>query len=197
MYPFPCLETICIENGKIRNLPWHQVRMKATRRMLFQSEEPIELSEIIHPESYLEKTKCRVVYADKVQSIDYQSYQIRPVTSLRLIEACGLSYFYKSTDRSSLNKLFDQRGDADDILIIRNGLLTDTSIANIALWNGKNWHTPKTPLLEGTQRASLLERGILQPKDISVNDLSHYRDLALFNAMIPLGDLIVHVENIR
>ena len=39
----------------------------------------------------------------------------------------------------------------DEILITRNGLLTDTSIANIALFNGKEWHTPKHPLLKGVQ----------------------------------------------
>lgn len=33
----------------------------------------------------------------------------------------------------------------DEILITRMAMLIDTSIANIALFNGKEWHTPQTP----------------------------------------------------
>ncbi len=50
----------------------------------------------------------------------------------------------------------------DDILIIRDGLLTDTSICNVALWNGTSWITPARPLFSGTMRAYLLDKGLVQ-----------------------------------
>ena len=44
-----------------------------------------------------------------------------------------IDYTYKSAHREELNALYAQKGMADDILIVRNGYLTDTSISNIAL----------------------------------------------------------------
>ena len=63
-------------------------------------------------------------------------------------------------------------------------LVTDTSIANIALYNDGLWFTPKKPLLEGTTRARLLNAGKIIEKDIAVEDLNNYSRVALMNAMI-------------
>ena len=48
----------------------------------------------------------------------------------------------ESSNRKNLEKLFLKKDDADDIIIVKNNFITDTSIANIALYNGGNWHTP-------------------------------------------------------
>lgn len=69
-------------------------------------------------------------------------------------------------------------------LIVRRGLLTDTSIANIALFDGKDWFTPKLPLLRGTCRTALIDNGIIKEKDIRPEELSSYSFVRLFNAMI-------------
>ena len=95
----------------------------------------------------------------------------------------------KSTDREALNRLFACRGERDDILIVRRGLLTDTSIANIALFDGKDWFTPKLPLLRGTCRTALIDNGIIKEKDIRPEELSSYSFVRLFNAMIKWGAL--------
>lgn len=70
-----------------------------------------------------------------------------------------IDYRYKSTDRKELEALYALRGNQDDVLIVRNNLLTDTSIANVALEKEGVWYTPRTPLLKGTKRALLLEQG--------------------------------------
>ena len=85
--------------------------------------------------------------------------------------------------------MFAQRGSCDDILIVRRHLLTDTSIANIALFDGKHWHTPQSPLLKGTKRAELLDKGILSERKIHVEDIPSYSTVRLFNAMIDWGEL--------
>jgi 4-amino-4-deoxychorismate lyase len=72
----------------------------------------------------------------------------------------------------------------DDIIIERGGLLTDTTIANIAFFDGKEWITPKKPLLEGSLRAKLLDNKILVKKDIKIDSLKHFSHYALMNAMI-------------
>ena len=78
---------------------------------------------------------------------------------------------------------------------MRHGLLTDTSIANIALWNGCEWHTPAQPLLAGTQRRYLLDTGQIKETDIPVASLGNYRHIRLFNALIPFGEVELPVAD--
>ena len=86
------------------------------------------------------------------------------------------------------------RDGSDEVIIVRNGLLTDTSYTNIALFDGCEWLTPKLPLLAGTQRASLIDRQRLREADIRADDLWSFDYIALFNAMMNLGEMILPVR---
>ena len=163
----PFIETIRIEDGRIHNLPYHNRRMDDTRRS------------VLHQTGTLDA-----------------AYHIRPVSSLRLVADDEAAYRYKSTDRSVLDRLFACRETEDDVLIVRKGLLTDTSICNIALWNGKQWITPSVPLLAGTKRASLLDQGGIVAGDIRPEDLPGYSRIRLFNAMIEFGEIDLPVDKI-
>mgnify|MGYP000005167121 FL=1 len=192
----PFIETIRIENGQIHNLPYHNRRMNETRRDVLHQTGFLDLSDCIQPGDYRERTKCRVEYDKDILKVEYASYHIRPVSSLRLVADDEADYRYKSTDRSVLNRLFDLRETEDDVLIVRRGWLTDTSICNIALWNGKQWITPSVPLLAGTKRASLLDRGEMVAGDIRPEDLPGYSRIRLFNAMIEFGEIDLSVDKI-
>lgn len=52
---------------------------------------------------------------------------------------------------------------------------------------------PAKPLLEGTQRDFLINKGIVIPKDIIVEEVFCYKKIALFNALIPFGELIIPI----
>lgn len=130
-----------------------------------------------------------MTYGRDVESVEFFPYQIRPVHSLQLVRGGQIEYRRKRADRSELNALFACRGEADDVLIVRGGLLTDTSIANIALGDGTGWYTPASPLLEGTQRACLLDAGMIRPLDIHADDLFRFQKIRLFNAMIDFGEI--------
>ena len=121
-------------------------------------------------------------------------YQMRMVASLRLVTSDKIDYSYKRTNREELNELFGRRGDADDILIVKDGYLTDTSIANIALYDGNSWYTPAHPLLRGTKRAELLDNQLIVEKDISWLQLDDYTHIMLFNAMIDWERIIIPVD---
>ena len=190
------IETIRIENGKPLNLGFHNYRFNRTRRDIFECNLPVNLADYIQPEPYTERTKCRIEYQEEVEKVEYLPYTVRPVESLRMVTSDGLDYTYKSSNRQKLDELFKQKGEADDILIIRDGLLTDTSIANIAFWNGQQWETPEVPLLEGTMRASLLGKGLIVPAVIRPQDLSRYTLVRLFNAMIGFGEIEFEVSKI-
>ena len=196
MYLF--IETICIEDGKISNLPRHQQRVDATRRRFFGQLPQMNLEEHIRNTGCGNgRIRCRVTYGTDIENIEYFPYHIRNVETLKTVECDSIEYSYKYADRSSLDALFAGRGVADDILIVRNGLLTDTSIANIALWDGRQWHTPASPLLKGTRRAELLDNGILTEHDIPVKKIWTYRKIRLFNAMLHFGEIELPCTDIQ
>ena len=89
------------------------------------------------------------------------------------------------------------RDGADDVLMVREGRLTDTSIANVALFDGRQWHTPVRPLLGGVKRRFLLESGTIVERDIRVEDLRRYSRIRLFNALIDWGEMELPVSAVR
>lgn len=192
------VETICVEHGRVYNLSYHNERMNRTRRVFWgENVEVLQLEDYIHPQQYEKRTRCRVVYGKSIVKVEYFMYHIREVNSLKLVHCDEAIYSYKSTDRSLLNALYEKREDNDDVLIVRNGLLTDTSIANIALFDGVNWYTPVHPLLKGTRRQSLLDERILFERDINISEIGNYQKIALFNAMIPFRTIELDIEAIN
>lgn len=141
--------------------------------------------------------KCRVLYGREIEEITYAPYQMREVSSLRLIAADAVDYTYKSTNRDELNALYARRGVADDVLIVKNGYLTDTSIANVALYDEKMkmWCTPSRPLLRGTRRAELMDKKIIVERDIPQVHLGEYSKIMLFNAMIDWGRIVLPIDS--
>lgn len=194
------VETIKIANGKPSNLPYHQTRMERTIRHFFPNlalNAMPHLQDLITPNDNMELVKARVVYgADGVELIEYAPYSMRPIHSLQVVYDDTISYSYKSCDRSQLNALAAKKGDCDEIIIVKNNLLTDTSFTNIAIFDGNYWLTPRQPLLLGTRRASLLDQGLIKEADITVDDLKRAERIRLFNAMIDFGEREVETKNI-
>lgn len=190
------IETIRIENGVVCNLAYHNRRMNETRTALFGQSQPLDLSDYITLLQNNGRIKCRVVFREKIEEVTYAPYTVRSIKSLQLVNSDTIDYHLKSTNRDMLNTLFSQRCGHDDVLIVKKGLLTDTSFTNIALFDGEKWFTPSTPLLKGTQRAYLLNQGLVYIRQIGVEDLYSYRQVVLFNAMIPFGELILNTEKI-
>jgi 4-amino-4-deoxychorismate lyase len=191
------LETIRIENGQVCNLPYHQYRMDKTRRECLGMEERLDLRSLITDIDIEGRAKCRIVYGEKVEEVTYSPYKMRPVSSLRLVKNENIEYEYKRLDRSGINNIFEQRGECDDVLICKNDLITDTSIGNVAFYDGLSWYTPAKPLLYGTQRQYLIDNNMIIPKDISMNSIGEYKEVMIFNAMIPFGELRLGVGCIK
>jgi 4-amino-4-deoxychorismate lyase len=161
--------------------------MNQSRRALFGCSDVINLSTLLLiPHASAEGIfKCRVTYSEKVEKIEYEAYHARIIKTLKIVEDDSISYMHKYTDRNSLNELFAIRGTYDDILIIKHGLITDTSYSNILFYDGLHWITPDTPLLPGTQRSFLLKNQKVVEKHIKVEDLRFFEKARLINAMLP------------
>jgi len=179
------LETIKSENGKLINLKWHNSRFNRSREIYFGVNEVVDLAEIIEiPEQA--KTglfRCRVTYSTHIEKVEFLPHQYRKIEWLKLVEDNSIDYRFKYADRTFLQKLFEKRGDCDDILIIKNGFITDSFTANTVFFDGENWWTPNTPLLPGTQRARLLYEGEISECRITPEDLPKYKAVSLINAM--------------
>ena len=185
------IETIKLENGKFFRASFHRQRVESTFAAFFpgvQAFDPLEvLSEKDYPKTGL--YKCRIEYGETPEIIEFVPYQSREIKSLKLVDAPVESTLFKSADRTRFNEAFAKRDECDDVLMVRDGFLTDTSYANVALWNGKEWLTPACPALFGTQRASLLAEGKITEADISVHDLPCFSRLRIFNAMVEFGEI--------
>lgn len=182
------LETICIADGAVQNIELHNARFNRTRSELFGENHVINLANYIRPTEMYVRIKCRVIYNKDIVEIKYEEYIRRDIRTLKLIDANDIDYSYKYHDRSCFDKLLELKSECDDILIVKNGLITDTSFSNVALKKGEEWHTPAKPLLAGVQRQKLINQGKIIPKDIAPSDLPNYSHIRLINAMIDMED---------
>jgi 4-amino-4-deoxychorismate lyase len=123
------------------------------------------------------------VYDEYAINVEYLPYTPRTIMSLRLVEESTIVYSDKTTERDALDAVFSLRGTADDVIIVQHGLLTDTTIANVACYIGGQWLTPKRPLLEGTARARLLTEGKLVEADITPDAALGAERIAVMNAL--------------
>lgn len=192
------VESIKLKDGVFYRLKLHQERVNKAFAACYPTEEPISifenLNQLIIPQEGI--YKCRMVYDEDVQLLELVPYERREIRTLKLVETNLESLAYKLEDRTGFNAAFAQRGFCDDVLLVKNGLLTDTSYCNIALYDGQNWFTPLTPLLYGVNRAELLAQEILIEKDINVEELKNYQKITLFNAMIEFGEMVLDIDKI-
>jgi 4-amino-4-deoxychorismate lyase len=191
-------ETIKISNGIPENISFHNARCNKARKELFGCADPIDLGAVIAvPEGHRSgRHKCKVIYSSEIHEIIFEKYPGRSIKSLKIVSRDDIEYSHKYCDRERLNTLLLLRGHCDDILIIKNSLVTDTSISNIVFYDGVRWITPRSFLLRGTRREYLISRGMITESDIGESDIGHFEKACLINAMMDLGETIVEIQNI-
>lgn len=194
------IETICFEGGLFHRLNFHNERLNRSRGDLFGSQDKLRIEEFLRiPEGLVrKKVKCRVLYSQKIERIEYEEYKIREVQSLKMVEGDHIDYAYKYADRSTLNDLLRLKGTADEILVVKNGFLTDTSYSNIVFHKDGQWFTPLNSLLRGTRREYYLSIVKIQTALIRPQDLNEFSEARLINVMISLEESgIIPIENIK
>lgn len=185
------LETIRAIDGAVQHLEYHQRRLERTLGSYNATVH--NLSQLLKPPKN-GLYRCRVLYDEDSIEIEYIVYMKRNIKSLKIIYNDEIEYSKKYANRETLNELFALRETYDDILIVKGGLITETSIANIAFYDGRQWFTPKRVLLKGTTRERYLKNKKLIEKDIFVDDLKDFKQVALMNAMLDFD--IMAKENI-
>jgi 4-amino-4-deoxychorismate lyase len=180
------IESIRLFNGVFNNLVFHQARMDAAIRDLFHQENAINLhnhlNTLLYPKEGL--YKCRIVYDTTVRKTEFVLYAPKAVGSLKIVESNTIDYAYKYEARTSIDEVYALRDNCEDIIIVKNGLVTDSSYSNLIFFNGKHWVTPARPLLRGTMRQSLLDAGMIKESPVALNEIPTFQRCRLINAMV-------------
>lgn len=189
MYRF--IETIKLCHGKFYRIELHQKRLETVFAHFFPENNPFQIEELLckfdFPTTGL--FKCRILYSEIALNVTFEPYHLRSIQSLKLIVVESSLQNFKSENRAVIQSAFEKRENADDILMVVDGNITDTSYANVALLKANRWYTPEKPYLEGTQRSALLHEAQIHAMEIKAHDLHQFEKIRIFNALIEFGEL--------
>jgi 4-amino-4-deoxychorismate lyase len=186
------LETIKLFNGGYFNLSYHEERIKWAYRELYHSKPNFNLEEILPidpPKKGL--FRVRLLYpGDPIPSVEIIPYTFPKLDTLLLLEDTGIRYNHKYLDREAFADLKGMAIEAgcSDFLLINDGYITDTSIANVVFENKYGFFVSDKFLLPGTKREFLIAKKAVQEIPIRPEDLYKYKKLYLINALIDIED---------
>ncbi|MDD2697886.1 MAG: aminotransferase class IV [Arcobacteraceae bacterium] len=171
-------ETIKCDDFEVFHLLYHKKRIANTIGFNFN------LEEYIYPPNE-RLLKCKLIYdTNNILEVQYIPYSKKEINSFKIIYDDDIVYEKKAINRKIINNLYTHKESCDEIIIVKNGFITDTSIANIAIYYKDKWLTPKIPLLYGTTRMRYLENEILFEENITVDMMKSSTKIGLLNAMI-------------
>ena len=197
-----------VRGGELQAGDLHQERMLRTLTNFgAETSQPILQSLLsatpwLEVESYLTKqallppTTYRLTLEydlTKIRAIRLIPYQRRSISKLRLVQLPeDFDYSYKYADRCFFDRVKATFPDDEEPLFVRqDGTITDTSFTNVLMETEDGYFTPARPLLRGTQRESLLRRGLIAEHDhLTLTHLTHARSLLLINALLPLEEAL-------
>jgi len=191
-------ETIKIKDGVFYNLDLHSERMNNARKKLFNANNKIDLSKVLNLSDNYKKGlyKFRVEYNKNIIKTEAIPYVYRKIETLQLVFDDEIDYAYKYSNRAVFDEL-RKTTLADDVLIIKKGLITDTSFTNVVLYDGNQWVTPLDPLLKGTKREELIRKRTISEKKIIFTEIDKFNKIRLINSMLNFDDQIdVEIKNI-
>ncbi|MDH5717560.1 MAG: aminotransferase class IV [Spirochaetia bacterium] len=217
---YPLLETIQIKNGKIQNLFYHNKRLNHSRKDLFGLKNKVDLKEKlqinndknknlilqvktfnsnesfenIEIEKQSEVYKLRLIYSKELLKAEVLPYEKKSIRSLKIIECDNIDYSYKYENRDIINQLLLKKENCDDICIVKNGFITDSSYANLVFFDGQHYITPKMPLLNGTKREKYLAENKILESEIKPEDLEKFKQVYCINAMVDLFEMPVEIN---
>lgn len=102
------------------------------------------------------------------------------------IDSTDPSMFHKTTNRRAYTMRTGRHPDADDVVLVNEaGLVTETSIANVAVKVGDVWVTPprEDGLLAGVLRNHLVTAGVIKERSITVDEFRSADAIAVLNSV--------------
>lgn len=191
MYQF--IESIKVEDQEIFLLEFHQKRVNETFAH-FGKEGSIDLAKIFknlnHDEDGL--FKLRIVYdLDKRIRTQMIPYAIPEIEDFQMVENNSFDYSFKFEDRKELDKM-KRKAKAEEIIIVKNNHITDTSFSNLLFLKGKDWFTPNTYLLNGVQRQNLLKMKKIKETEITLQNIKEFSHFQIINSLNDFDDMFIY-----
>ncbi len=187
------IESIKIEDQKAFLLDLHQKRVNQTFAH-FGKEGSIDLAKIFknleHDEDGL--YKLRIVYdLDKKFTTQLIPYAIPEIENFQLVENNSYDYSFKFEDRKEFERM-KAKAKTEEIIVVKNNHITDTSYTNILFLKGKEWFTPNTYLLNGVMRQHLLHEKKIKETEITLQNIKEFSHFQLINAMNDFDDMFIY-----
>ena len=195
MYPF--IETIHIEHHKVFLLENHLSRIQQTCVEYYGKKKDIQQLHyeiLFFAKETKIKTKLSIYYNLHEHSFFHKYYKIK---NFHLIENNEYDYHLKYADRSFFEQAKSKFDNADEIIIVKNGKITDTSFSNICLLKNNKWITPITPLLNGIKRQYYLQQKQIEEQEIKVKDIKSFSKISLINSLLDLTKSQYDIETIN
>lgn len=187
------IESIKVEDRQIFLAMLHQKRVLETF-LFFGKECKIDILEIYdslnHEEDGLYKFRIEYDLDNKFRT-QMIPYAITKIDDFELVENNEIDYPFKSSERRELNKL-KEASSASEVIIIKNNQITDSTFSNLLFLKDKQWFTPKSYLLNGTQRQNLLLENKIKETDINLDNIKDFSHFLLINALNELDEVFVY-----
>ncbi len=187
------IESIKVEDQKAFLMEFHQKRVNDTFAH-FGAQGSIDLEKIFksleHDEDGL--YKLRIVY-DLNRNFKHQMipYAIPEIENFQLVENNSYDYSFKFEDRKEFEKM-KTKAKTEEIIIVKNNHITDTSYTNILFLKGETWYTPATYLLNGVMRQHLLKEKKIKEAEITLQNIREFSHFQLINSMNDFDDMFIY-----
>ena len=124
-------------------------------------------------------------------------YAFPEIETFELVENNDFSYDFKFADRTEFENM-KKKARAQEIIIVKNGQVTDTSFSNLLFLKNQTWYTPKSFLLNGVQRQNLLKQGKIKETEITLENLNEFSHFQLINSMNEFNqDFVYSIEELK
>lgn len=187
------IESIRIEDNEAFLLDLHQKRVNQTLAN-FGVAGSLNLKKIYEDAHFDEDGmfKLRIIY-DLEKNFRKQliPYAVSEIHNFQLVENNNFDYSFKFEDRKEFERMIT-KAKTDEVIIIKNNHITDTSFANLLFLKGKEWFTPSAYLLNGVMRQHLLHHKKIKEADITLQNIKDYSHFQIINSMNDFDDMFVY-----
>lgn len=142
---YPLFESIWIPNGQIQNGHYYEREFRTAFMAHFRKEpifslfDTVEIKKINNSLRY----KLKIKYTENGIQWCISEYINKIPTSLKLIRDDTISYDLKFTERTHLDCLYQKKEQVEDVLIVKNGFITDATYSTILFTDRQKIVTPR------------------------------------------------------
>jgi 4-amino-4-deoxychorismate lyase len=185
---FQLVESIWLKDGELPLIDFHQKRFEETCINLYGACKHKPIFNYLDDMPVSGEFKCRFLYNANEVKVEYHPYTRSIISKIKAVEISkNIVYDYKYIGRPYLDIAFAERDDADEIIMIKNGCVTDAYYYNIVFEKEGEFYTSSTPLFRGVMRSYLLSINFINEIIIKEEDIFKYESIHLINALNPLG----------